>query len=333
MLVTTIPSALDRGAVLVHHARAERFTRNGNTISGLTCTALDRGGQEPTSRRITVTAKAYVSSSGAIGTPALLLRSEVPDTNGRIGIRTFLHPVVLTVATMPDEVDPFSGAPQSIYSDHFLKTNALDGPIGFKLEVPPVHPLLAGVTLQGFGPAGAALMANLAYSQAIIALMRDGFHAGSAGGVVQLGTGGAPVLDYPITPYMWEGMRRALLTMAEIQFAAGAKTVMAVHEMASPAASWPEAKAQIEALPMEILLTRVVSAHVMGGCGMGSDPSNSVVDGNGRHHSIGNLYVFDGSIFPTSLSVNPQLSIYGIVARMANGLARTLTGTARPALV
>ena len=71
---------------------------------------------------------------------------------------------------------------------------------------------------------------------------------------------------------------------------------------------------------------RVVSAHVMGGCAMGNDERVAVVSGTGRHHSAGNLYVFDGSMFPTSLGVNPQLSIYGIVARNANELAASLAG-------
>ncbi|MGL4711325.1 MAG: GMC oxidoreductase, partial [Shewanella sp.] len=38
-----------------------------------------------------------------------------------------------------------------------------------------------------------------------------------------------------------------------------------------------------------------------------------------------NLSVMDGSIFPTSLGANPQLSIYGITARNATALAQKLT--------
>ena len=71
---------------------------------------------------------------------------------------------------------------------------------------------------------------------------------------------------------------------------------------------------------------RVVSAHVMGGCAMGSDPHASVVDGAGSHHHVENLSVFDGSVFPTSLGANPQLSIYAVVARNATRLVRSLTG-------
>jgi len=330
MLITTIPAALDRGATLVHHARAERFTLHGDSVSGLVCSALDSRDRTSLAHAVTVKAKAYVAAAGAIGTPALLMRSRVPNPHQRLGTRTFLHPVVLSAASMPEPVNAFAGAPQSIYSDRFLFAQALDGPVGFKLEVPPVHPLLAAVTMPGLGASGAELMAGLPHLQVTLALMRDGFHDESQGGTVELKHDRAPLLAYPITEYLWEGMRRALLTMAEIQFAAGAKSVLPVHESAWPYTSWRQARAQIAALPMDILLTRVVSAHVMGGCAMGSDERASVVGGNGRHHGLGNLYVFDGSVFPTGVGTNPQLSVYAIVARMANGLAQALTGTSQP---
>jgi choline dehydrogenase-like flavoprotein len=75
---------------------------------------------------------------------------------------------------------------------------------------------------------------------------------------------------------------------------------------------------------MKPLLTRVMSAHVMGGCGMAADERSGVVRPDGVHWQIDNLSVHDGSIFPTSIGANPQLSIYGIVNRLATGLARRL---------
>ena len=53
----------------------------------------------------------------------------------------------------------------------------------------------------------------------------------------------------------------------------------------------------------------------MGGCAMGSDPASSVVDVEHRHHQIPNLFVVDGSVFPTSLGVNPSETIYGLAHR------------------
>ena len=326
MLVTTIPAALSLGAMLVSRARARQLVVQKDRVTGLECAALDASGLRPGPHRVVVTARHYVLAAGAIGSPGLLLRSQAPDPYQRAGRRTFLHPTCVSAAVMPERVDGYTGAPQSVYSDHFLETDPIDGPVGYKLEVPPLHPLLMATTLQGFGEFHARLMQEMPYTQAIIALMRDGFHEASPGGSVELKSDGSPVLDYPLTDFLWAGMRRALLSMAQIQFAAGAKSVLPVHEQAVTCSSWPAAKEAIERLPMELLKARVVSAHVMGGCGMGSDPKTSVVSAQGRHHQIENLSVFDGSVFPTSIGANPQLSVYGLTARNASGLAAALTG-------
>ncbi len=77
---------------------------------------------------------------------------------------------------------------------------------------------------------------------------------------------------------------------------------------------------------MKPLLTKVVSAHVMGGCGAGSNERLGVVRPDGVHWQLDNLSVHDGSIFPTSIGANPQLSIYGITNRLAQALAKRLSG-------
>jgi choline dehydrogenase-like flavoprotein len=324
MLVTTIPAALQRGATLLTHCRAERFTMSGDSIDGLFCEALDDSGLRNTAYTVTIVAKQYIAAGGSINTPALLLRSVIPDPHQRLGVRTFLHPVAISAAVMPEPVNAFSGAPQTVYTDHFLETQPLDGAIGYKLEVPPVYPLQYGSLTQGFGEKHAQLLADMPNKQVMIALLRDGFNDQSVGGAVDLRHDHSPELDYPINSFVWDGLRRGLLSMAEIQFAAGAKSVMPLHESAWAYTSWAQARAQIAALPMELLLMRVVSAHVMGGCGMGSDEHTAVVDGTGRHHQVGNLFVFDGSVFPTSIGANPQLSIYGTVARNASLLAAAM---------
>jgi choline dehydrogenase-like flavoprotein len=112
--------------------------------------------------------------------------------------------------------------------------------------------------------------------------------------------------------------------MAEIQFAAGATHVSPAHGFGAPFTSLATARAAIDAFDLRPLYTRVVSAHVMGGAPLGSDPARSVVDLHGRHHHLRNLYVCDGSLFPTSIGANPQLSIYAFAARIASGMAESL---------
>ncbi len=323
MLVTTIPAALDRGATLVHRARVTRLVVEGERIVACEAHGVERNGAATLGHRIRLRAHHFVLAAGAIGSPGVLLASTIADPHGTTGKRTFLHPTVVSGAVFPQKVEGYYGAPQSVYSDHFLDINPLDGPAGFKLEAPPVHPILAGITLPGFGAEHARWMTRFPHLQVLIALLRDGFHPESAGGQVAL-RDGWPVLDYPISDYLWGGVRRAYAAMAEIQFAAGATQVMPLHEGAAPASSWREARSVIEGLPLRGLAARVVSAHVMGGCVMGSDPRNSVVNESGRHHHLANLSIHDGSVFPTSVGANPQLTIYALSARMATGLAQGL---------
>lgn len=327
MLVTTIPAALDRGATLLVETRAERFEIEGDRIAALHCQAVAPNGDTPEgAARTRVVARHYVLAGGAINSPALLLRSGAPDPQSLLGRRTFLHPVVVSLATVDHRVAGWEGAPQTIYSDHFLDLHPIDGPIGYKLEAPPLHPLLFSTSIVGFGRDAAQWLADFGRSHALLALLRDGFHPQSIGGRVKLRADGSPELDYPLTDFVWDGARRALLTMAELQFAAGALKVGVGHELAQPYTRWADAREGIRALPMEPLLTKVFSAHVMGGCGLAADAGRGVCRPDGVHWQLPNLSVHDGSIFPTSIGANPQLSIYGIVNKLATGLAKRLTG-------
>nr|WP_315257695.1 GMC family oxidoreductase [uncultured Duganella sp.] len=331
MLVTTIPSALQHGAALLTRVRADKLVIKNDRVTQLECVALAADGLSTTGRRVTLRAQHFVLAGGAINTPALLLRSTAPDPHGLLGKRTFLHPTVISAGMFAQRVDGYAGAPQSVYSDHFLHTDRIDGTIGYKLEAPPLHPLLFSTTMPGFGAQHAEVMRRFPHVHALLALLRDGFHADAPGGSVALADG-APVLDYPVSSFMWDGVRRALLSMAEIQFAAGALSVTPAHERAEAYTSWSQAQAAISALPYKLLQTRLVSAHVMGGCGMSDDERLGVTSSTGRYHGLTNLSVHDGSLFPTAIGANPQLSIYGIVARLASGLAQQLTGqpAARP---
>jgi choline dehydrogenase-like flavoprotein len=326
MLVTTIPAALELGATLLTRARAQRLRIVGRRVEAIEVQALDADGLRPSGRSVEIRAAHVVLAGGAINSPAVLLRSKAPDPRGIAGTRTFLHPVVLSVADHEQEVRGFEGAPQTRYTDHFLGIDPIDGPIGFKLEAPPIHPVLFAVNLAGFGPEHAAAMRRFAHAHALLALMRDGFHERSPGGRVSLREDGSPVLDYPLDDFVFDGARRAFRAMAEIQFAAGARSVRIGHERATPQTTLAGLLAELEQLVLAPLDTKVVSAHVMGGCAMSADDGRGLVRPDGRHHHVDNLSVHDGSVFPTSIGANPQLSIYGIVARMSAGLARSLTG-------
>ncbi len=55
---------------------------------------------------------------------------------------------------------------------------------------------------------------------------------------------------------------------------------------------------------------------------MGNDPKTSVVDKNLRVHSMNNLYVSSGSVFPTSGCANPTYTICALSIRLAEHLRK-----------
>ncbi len=59
------------------------------------------------------------------------------------------------------------------------------------------------------------------------------------------------------------------------------------------------------------------NAHFHGTCRMGDDPERSVVDRWCRSHQVPNLWVVDGSVFPTAGGYNPTLTILANAYRVA----------------
>ena len=321
MLVTTIPSALDHKAKLIHHARVERVLVEGDSVVGVEASALTPDGWNRTGETIQVRATRTILAGGGINTPAILLRSDVPDPHARIGKRTFLHPTTLSLGVYGEAIDPFYGAPQSVYSDHFQWQTIDTGPVGFKLEVPPLQPAFAAGFYAAAGDMLTESMDKLANTNCMIALMRDGFDERSPEGAVEINDRGEPILDYEINDYLLAGVKHAWNVMVEMQFATGAKTVRPAHKQAKHYRSWAEAKSAIASFDYAPTKVTVGSAHVMGGCAMGEDETRSVTNSQGKFHQLDDLYILDGSLFPTSIGANPQLSIYGLVLKLSTQLA------------
>jgi choline dehydrogenase-like flavoprotein len=326
MLVSTIPVALKHGATLVHRLRVRQLQHAGGKLGGAVGEALRSDGRTPSGVTVTIKARHFVAAGGAINTPALLLRSQLPDPHGQLGKRTMIHPVVLALAVMPERIDGFHGTPQSIASDHFQWQDGATGAMGYKLEVPPMFPGLGSGVINSLGDSLRKEMAAFAHSNAMLALLRDGFVAQSEGGSVRLAGDGSAILDYDLSDYVWDGARRAYLSMVEAQFAAGARQVRPAHLDAPYYTSWSDARRAIADLPMKKFRASLFTAHLMGGCAMSENPTRGVVTSRGRHHQIANLSVLDGSVFPTSIGANPQLSVYALTAQNATALAVELGG-------
>lgn len=319
MLVTLVPDAIESGARLLHHARIERLDLHGERATTAQGSLLDAECLAPTGRTLRVRAKRFVVSCGAINSPALLLRSGWGD-GGRVGERTFLHPVVGAMAEYEDVIASFSGAPQSAASHHFADRGR---DVGLFLEAVPFYPMLTATAIPGFGSEHLERARRSAHVAMHIAIAIDGFHDATPGGRVRLRPSGAPLLEYPIPAALWEAFRFGQKRLAELQLAAGAELSSTLHD--PPLVMKDKGDiSRIDSMPYAVGACPVFSAHQLGGCRMGDDPRRSVVRSEDlRVHGLSNVWIMDGSVFPTSLGVNPQESIMGLVRLMATRLAAT----------
>jgi choline dehydrogenase-like flavoprotein len=319
MLVTMLPDAMKAGAAVVTRCRVETIVFEGSRAVAVQGTALDALGIQQTGIAIRVKPRFVVVAGGAINSPALLLRSAAPDPHDVLGRRTFLHPVTGVVGVYDDRIEGWRGAPQSAASHHFARRG---DEVGYFLEVAPVHPMLMATAMPVFGTAHRDTMARIGHFAAFLAITIDGHHDDVVGGRVTLARSGAPVLDYPIVDRQWRAFRDGAKALAQVAFASGAKEAMTGHD--PPFALRSDADLpRIDDQPWQTGRVALFSAHQMGGCGVSDDPKKGVVRSDDlRHHQIDNLHVVDGSVFPTSLGVNPQQSIYGLAHLMSERLAK-----------
>jgi len=74
------------------------------------------------------------------------------------------------------------------------------------------------------------------------------------------------------------------------------------------------------------LLSRVVTVHALGGCPMGRDEREGVVDAYGRVYNYPGLHIADGSVMPGPVGPNPSLTIAGLADRFADAILEEMKG-------
>lgn len=317
MLITYLPDAVDKGARVVSRCRVDKLVSDGNAIKRAECSVIGDDGYNPSGKKLVIEARRFVLSAGGIGSPAILIRSGLGG--GMVGKRTWLHPVAGVLAVYNDPIEPFYGAPQSVASHAHADRGEK---MGIFYEAAPLHPMMASAVVPGFGGAHRDRMKALPNTAAHIVLGIDGFDASEAGGTVSVRASGAPLLDYPRGPRVFEAIREGLRWLVRINFAVGASECVYGDAPAPLVFKSERDVSLVDDYPVE--KQSLFSAHIMGGCAMGDDAKSAVVRSKDlRHHTIENLHVVDGSVFPTSLGVNPQLSIYGLAHLAATRMAQS----------
>jgi choline dehydrogenase-like flavoprotein len=262
-----------------------------------------------------IEAPVVIVAASAIQSPALLFRSQLANSSNEVGNNLTLHVTSAVLGVYDHVIYPAGGIPQSAMCDEFLNKNNDGG--GYWIEAVPVYPTLASLALPGFGNEHKALMRQYKYIGASIVLVKEIDSQGSVG----VNNYGRPSISYTIGEKDLSYLQQGIKTAAEIHFAAGAKQVLTLH---SPKTTLTSPKGIDEILANANWGTNDISlysAHPLGTCRMAEHPLRSVVNSHCEAHDVDGLFIIDGSVTPTSLGVNPQLTILAIAEKSAEWIA------------
>lgn len=332
-IVTWLPAAIERGAVVYTDTKVDKLVRESNRdgakITEVQATFRDARTQ-PTKFKLTVRPKiGVVLAAGAIGTPAILLRSKI-NRNNLVGTKTHIHPVTICLGRYGVRTHPAYGVPDNMMSKQFEA-----GPTGYLIETGSFFPVLSAAALLDFGEDLHSVMRRYYPSGAIMySHHTSGFDQSLAYGTVELDNYGDPELKYVLADDNKRAMKQSLVEMTKIHLAAGA---LSVYHLTNPSieVNSTDELHKLDAVSFEPQRATIFTVHVMGGCRMGGgndDDNNSnaarfppsVVDTNFKLRGVANAWVVDGSIFPTGLGANPQVTIYALALAASEKICRKL---------
>lgn len=303
-----IPTALEHGAKFYTHMKVESLEPQGSQIKTLHATWTHPYTQEK-GPSLRVRAKVFVLSAGTIHTPVLLAHSGLGRQSGELGKNLSLHPAGKTLALFDEEIRGWEGVPQSYYTEDFKDS-------GIMFEGIFTPPSLTATALLIHGEKHKEVMQSFSKLACYGFMITDE----SRGRVIPRKKG-EPWVFYSLNQNDTRKFVEASHILCRLFFEAGAKEVYpSIHSKAlltSMKNFSPDEISRISAKDLEIL-----AFHPLGTCRMGSNPAESVVDAYGKVHDMDNLFVADGSIFPSSLGVNPQISIMAFATRTAEHIRK-----------
>ena len=251
-----------------------------------------------TGKRIKIKAKTYIVAAGAIASSYILFKS---------GLNSYLPVGKKLCFNIGSPVyglyDHVINAHDGLQISHYYKPLKEEGFIFESWWNPPV---VQAINMPGWFGEHYKNMQNYSKMLALGALVRSK----PTGRLIQALTGGPGILYEPDQEERIK-IAKGLKLAGEILFASGAKKVM-LNSWSYHTFESKEELNQIDRIIKETDEVALGTGHPQGGNAISKNPKSGVVNDKFQVHGYGNLYVCDASIFPTSLGVNPQLTIMAL---------------------
>jgi choline dehydrogenase-like flavoprotein len=310
--LTLLPRAVAAGAVIQADTRVREVIVEGDRAVGVRGTAIDpdtgeRGGD------VVVRARHVVLGAGAIGTPRLLWSCGLAERLGPVGDGLHIHPGTAVLAGADTPIEMWKGATQGAY----FHVPGVPELLPHTISLPPEAALVA------LGMVGDRLeegMALLPFLAGLGIMISD-----KSTGSVRARSDGRADIRYDVTDGDLAVLKHGCVVGAEVMLAGGASWVTCAIRGAERTTDPKALEAAIA--PATIRDVTMYAAHPMSTMRMGTNPATSVVDPSGFAHGLRGLSVADASVFPTSLGVNPQLTVVAVCTQLGRRLLATLGGT------
>lgn len=318
-LTVHLRAAVEHGAVVVPQCRVERVEVNSGAVTGVQA-RFTRGNQD-SEYGLTVRSSTVVLAAGAIGSPALWLRSGLPNRAQQVGRHLRVHPQVVVAGVFAEDVNVWQGIPQSVVVEEFLDGESAEAG-GYWLNAFTAHPIVAAALLPGIGPPFQGLMREYRRLAVFSVTLNE-----RSTGRVTIDEAGRANITYHLGDEdrldLLDGIKRA----AELHFTGGATRVLLPFNELVDLTKRAEYRA-LDDYPFRANDPLLLGYHPQGTLRMGRDPARSVVGEYGAAHGVAGLYVADASVFPTSTVAPPQLAVMAFALRTAHHILAAGAGAA-----
>ena len=250
--------------------------------------------------RLHVDCDTVVVACGAIGTPLLLGRQGLGGD--QLGRNLTLHPATGVRAIFDEVVDMSVGVPQSYYIDEFADQ-------GLMFEGAAGPPDYMAMSLPFSGDRHRELMLAYRHLSQFGVMVSD--H--SRGSVRE--RFGAVEIRYQLDDQDVATFKRGIELLCELYWAAGARVVYPPVERVGELHDGD--LEPLRSLDVTAQDLTPIAFHPLGTARADGRPGRGVVDGDLELSGVGGVYVADGSVVPSSLGVNPQITIMALATRLA----------------
>ncbi len=312
MHVSYLPRAVAAGARLRTGVEAQEVVVEQGRARGVRCHKTADGPQsghidrfEAHRPHVVRGRLATIVAGGALGTPELLLRSGLGG--GQVGRNLHIHPACWVGARYEEEVRGWDGVMQSYYIDQWEPQRLL-------LEATFTPLAFGGAWLRGAGSEHQRAMLEFGNVGSIGVHLSD-----ASSGRIGLSGDGSLRARYKLTQADTDRLVFGIARAAEVHFAAGAIEVY--PNIARAGTLTPKRLPTFEATRFKPSELRLEAFHPMGTARI-SPEGDGVCSPNGSVHGIKDLYVADASLFPSSLGVNPMMTVIAFANRIATQLAK-----------